>query len=183
MYKDGKKIGVNIDYFVSGKTKIKEQVSQNFESELIEYTELGLTVSVKHFKNEKPHGLWSFYFEDGKTVQQKYSYMDGKLHGNRYAYYPSGKIKKEEILKFNLLAGPVKSYFENGKPEEVGEYRSNRKHGLFTTYFSTGQIREQGQYVGDKKQGEWKEYDEQGNLLRTTIFKAGILVETRDEIK
>jgi antitoxin component YwqK of YwqJK toxin-antitoxin module len=45
-------------------------------------------------------------------------------------------------------------------------------------YFNNGTIKEQGDFIGDKKHGEWKEFDEQGNLKRTLIFKAGNLVQT-----
>ena len=33
------------------------------------------------------------------------------------------------------------------------------------------------EFIADKKHKEWKEFDEQGNLKRTLIFKAGILVQ------
>jgi antitoxin component YwqK of YwqJK toxin-antitoxin module len=157
--------------------------ANGIESTVTEYTEAGALVSEKHLKNDKPHGLWTVYHPDGKTPQTKETYLDGKLNGIRYTYYPTGKVKKEEPIKFNLLAGSVKTYFEQGTLESTGEYRSNRRHGLFTTYFSNGQIREQGQYLGDKKQGPWKEFDEKGNLMRTLIFKAGNLVETREGTK
>jgi antitoxin component YwqK of YwqJK toxin-antitoxin module len=181
-YKENRKTGTNVDYFPSGKTRIREQVAANgIESAITEYTEAGALISEKHTRNGKPHGLWTIYHPDGRTPQIKATYLDGKLNGMRYSYYANGKIKKEEPLKFNLLAGPVKSYFEQGGLESSGEYRSNRRHGLFTTYFPNGKIHEQGQYLGDKKQGAWKEFNEQGNLLRTLIFKAGNLVETREE--
>ena len=73
-----------------------------------------------------------------------------------------------------MLTGPVKTYYESGALESVGEYRSNRKQGLFTSYHLNGKIKEQGEFAADKKHKEWKEYDEGGNLVRTTLFKAGL---------
>ncbi|MCI0750802.1 MAG: toxin-antitoxin system YwqK family antitoxin, partial [Flammeovirgaceae bacterium] len=55
---------------------------------------------------------------------------------------------------------------------------SNRRHGLFTAYHQNGNIREQGEYIADRKHKEWKEYDEQGKLVTTFVFYAGILKET-----
>lgn len=78
-----------------------------------------------------------------------------------------------------MLFGAFKNYYPSGKVESEGEYRSHRKHGLFTAYYENGQIREQGEYIADKKHKEWKEFNEQGNVIKTYIFKAGILIETK----
>ena len=42
-----------------------------------------------------------------------------------------------------------------------------------------GQLKEQGEYVAGRKHKEWKEFDEQGKLIRTFVFNAGILVEEK----
>ena len=86
-------------------------------------------------------------------------------------------------MKANLITGPVKTYFETGAVESTGQYRSSRRHGAFVYYDPSGQIKEQGEYQADKKHNAWKEFDEQGNMVRTRIFRAGNLVETRDEKK
>jgi antitoxin component YwqK of YwqJK toxin-antitoxin module len=64
-----------------------------------------------------------------------------------------------------------------GPVHTTGECRSQRKHGLFTSYYPNGAIHEQGEYVADKKHKEWKIFDEEGNLIQTQVFKAGILVQ------
>jgi antitoxin component YwqK of YwqJK toxin-antitoxin module len=180
-YKDGKKSGVNLEYHSNGKTRVKETAAlKGIEITQLTYDENELLVSEKKFRNEKPHGTWTFYFEGTKKIKRKESYENGKLSGTRYTYFSNGKLATEEIFKFNLLAGPFKTYYEDGTRESEGEYRSNRRHGLFTGYHANGKMREQGEYIADKKHKVWKEFDTQGNLKRTLIFKAGILVETRE---
>ena len=73
----------------------------------------------------------------------------------------------------------VKNYYENGKISSEEEYRASRSHGLFTAYYPGGKIKEQGEYVAGKKHKVWNEYDEKGNITRTYIFQAGILVEDK----
>jgi antitoxin component YwqK of YwqJK toxin-antitoxin module len=136
-----------------------------------------LLVSEKKFKNEKPEGTWTYYWEGSKTEKQKETYEGGKLNGRRIIYFKNGKPAREENLKFNILVGPFKTYYEAGGIESQGEYRSNRKHGLYTGFHPNGKMKEQGEFIADKKHKEWKEFDEQGNLKRTLIFKAGILVQ------
>jgi antitoxin component YwqK of YwqJK toxin-antitoxin module len=75
------------------------------------------------------------------------------------------------------LAGPYKTYFENGQLQSVGEYRNSRKHGVFTFYHPNGKVREQGEYVADKKHREWKEFDEAGNVVKTLVYRAGIVLK------
>ena len=145
-----------------------------------EFTDTDKLMSVKRFKNKHPEGLWIFYYPDGKTEHLKENYENGKLSGIRYEYFENGKLAKEETYKFNLLAGPYKTYYQAGGVEAEGELRSNRRHGLFTAYHPNGKIKEQGEYIADKKHKEWKEFDEHGNLVKTDVFKAGLLVEPKN---
>jgi antitoxin component YwqK of YwqJK toxin-antitoxin module len=180
-YKEGKKIGTNYQYYRNGKIKTKEIASANgIELTQFNYNENEALLSEKKFKNEKPHGLWITYFDGSKNIKIKETYENGKLNGIRYTYYANGTLAKEETLKFDLLAGPFKTYYENGALESMGIYKSNRKHGMYIRYHASGKVKEQGEFIADKKHKEWKEFNEQGNLERTLIFRAGILVQTRD---
>ncbi|QLH31090.1 MAG: hypothetical protein HWD62_00375 [Cyclobacteriaceae bacterium] len=58
-------------------------------------------------------------------------------------------------------------------------YRGNRQHGTYTKYYPSGKIMEQGEYVANKKHKEWKEFDEEGNVVKTYVFRAGILMEEK----
>src|SRR5690606_26999347 len=115
---------------------------------------------------------------DGKTPREKETYQEGKRHGIRYTYFPSGNTEKEETYKFDLLAGPSKTYYPSGELASVVEYRNNRRIGLFTAYYPDKTIKEQGEYVADKKHKEWKQYDETGKLVTTIIYKAGVVINT-----
>jgi antitoxin component YwqK of YwqJK toxin-antitoxin module len=139
----------------------------------------GIHVSRKIFKKEKPEGVWIYYGEDGKTPRLKETYENGKLHGIRTTYYPTGQKSLEETYQFNLITGPVKSYYENGKIKWQCDYRAGRQHGLYTSFYETGMMKEQGEYIANKKHKDWVEYDEQGKVIKTYTFKAGILVEDK----
>ncbi len=183
-FRDGKKIGTNYEYHPSSKIKTKE-VSTNNGIDLSQwnYDTNGVLTSEKKFRNDQPHGQWVYYYDNSETVRLRETYLNGKLTDKRISYYRNGKIEKEETYAFGLLAGPFKYYYEDGTLQSAGTFKSNRKFGLFTSYYPNGKIREQGEYVGDKQHKEWKEYDEQGNLKRTIIFRAGTVVEIRDEKK
>src|SRR5690606_5678334 len=161
------------NYYADGKIKTKEQIASNgIDAEVQTFSEQGHLITEKRFRNTKLHGLSVSYYEGTKVPHIKETYTDGKLSGIRYTYYPSGKIKQEESVAFNLLVVPFKTYYENGNAETIYQYRSNRKHGLFTSFHENGKTKEQGNYVADKKHGSWKTYSTEGKLIKTTTYKA-----------
>ncbi|MEQ8423397.1 MAG: toxin-antitoxin system YwqK family antitoxin [Cyclobacteriaceae bacterium] len=179
-FKEGNKIGVNIAYFPDGKIKTREQVSLNGQTTTVdEYDEQGIQLSKKVFKKEKPDGTWVYYASDGKTPRLRETYENGKLHGLKTTYYPSGAKSLEETYRFNLITGPVRSYYENGKVKWQCEYRAGRQHGLYTSFYESGMMKEQGEYVANKKHKDWVEYDEQGKVTKIYTFRAGILQEEK----
>ena len=179
-YKEGSRTGSNLEYHPNGQIKSKEQVALNGIDVTEEgYDDTGKAVYEKHFRQLKPRGIWIFYGADGKTLKLKETYENGKLHGLRTQYFPNGEKQTEEMYQYNLITGPVKNFYDTGKPESVAEYRANRPHGLFISYYPNGKLKEEGEYVAGKKHKEWKEYDEQGNLMKTYVFKAGILAEEK----
>ena len=179
-FKEGSKTGINISYFQNGNVATREQVSLNGQVvTLDEFNKEGFQLSRKTYKKEKPEGVWFHYAEDGKTPRLKETYENGKLHGLRTTYYPDGKKSLEETYQFNLITGPVRKYYENGNVEWQCEYRASRQHGLYTSFYPSGMMKEQGEYIADKKHKDWIEYDEQGKVVKTYTFKAGILIEDK----
>ncbi len=85
----------------------------------------------------------------------------------------------EETWQFDLITGTVRNYYETGELMSTSEYRASRQHGPYTAYWPNGKIKEQGEFVANKRHKEWKEFDERGNLVKTTVFKAGIVVEEK----
>jgi antitoxin component YwqK of YwqJK toxin-antitoxin module len=69
----------------------------------------------------------------------------------------------------------VKNYYTTGELLSECGYRGSRQHGIYTSYFANGKIKEQGEYIANKKHKEWKEFDENGKLIKTQLFQAGIL--------
>ena len=179
-YKEGSKVGNNLTYFASGKVQLREQVAMNgIDMKTEEWSEDEKRISEKSFRNQVPEGNWKFYAADGKTLKLKEDYEKGLLHGTRIIYYANGEKQVEETYLFGLVTVLVKNYYEDGKLLSESYYRGNRQHGLYTSYYPSGQIKEQGEFVANKKHKEWKEFDEQGKLLRTYVFEAGILKEEK----
>jgi antitoxin component YwqK of YwqJK toxin-antitoxin module len=179
-YQEGAKTGTNVEYHANGAVSVKETVAFNgVDTREEAYTPEGKQLSEKTYHKLRPQGTWVFYGEDGKTPRLKETYENGKLHGLRITYYPSGKKQVEEPYQFNMIAGKVINYYEDGGIQSEAEYRSSRMHGLYTSYHPNGKIREQGEYVANRKHKEWREFDQNGQLTKTYVFNAGILAEEK----
>ena len=175
-FKDGAKVGTNTDYYHNGQIQTQEKFTNGFDSELNAFDSLGTKQFEKHFRKGKPHGSWLLYMANGKNLSAKETYLDGQLNGLRTTYHLNGQKKTEEMWKFDMLTGPVKNFYEDGKLLSQCDFRGNRMHGLYTSYWPNGKIKEQGEYVANKKHKEWKEFDEEGKLVKSLMFKAGILI-------
>jgi antitoxin component YwqK of YwqJK toxin-antitoxin module len=71
------------------------------------------------------------------------NYVNGKMDGQWYSWYSTGKPWSETFFEKGIKSGPTKTWYDNGS------------------------LRYEGQYAKDAQTGTWKYYDEKGNLLKT----------------
>ncbi|WP_162903183.1 toxin-antitoxin system YwqK family antitoxin [Taibaiella koreensis] len=94
-----------------------------------------------------------FYYPDGQ-VKLKGTTKDGKKEGVSYAYYESGKKRKENNWKNDIQIGKTTEWFENG----VIDYKGQLKDG--------------------KEDGKWKYYNDiDGKYIYSVYYKNGEIVK------
>jgi antitoxin component YwqK of YwqJK toxin-antitoxin module len=87
------------------------------------------------------HGVKVNYYEDGKTVHSRVTYVHGRKHGPAIWYFKSGKIYEES------------------------NYYQNRKNGITRRYYETGELYEETEYdTGVELPGK-KRYNRDGTLI------------------
>jgi antitoxin component YwqK of YwqJK toxin-antitoxin module len=82
------------------------------------------------------HGVKVNFYEDGKTVHSRITYMHGKKHGTAQWYYKNGQVHEHTGYTGGYKHGPTKKYYEDGSlmeeltyqqgevlPETVRKYR------------------------------------------------------------
>jgi antitoxin component YwqK of YwqJK toxin-antitoxin module len=106
-------------------------------------------------KNGLRTGKWTVSSEDNKLNLQESNYVEGKLEG------------------------PNNSYFEDGTISVEGSFTKDKREGKWTWYHQTGAVESVINYVDNKKEGDQYFYTEEGDLLRTEVYKNGKLVETK----
>lgn len=147
------------------------------------------------------------YFTNG-NLEMLFFYMNDKLNGDAYVYYPSLSIKKKRFYVNDTLQGTATDYYENGIVESIGNIVDGAKSGIWVSYYSDGIIKSEGKYTVintdevneeglnkilqvffdnwitlnslEVKDGKWKYFSENGKLLKEEFWEKGILKETKE---
>jgi antitoxin component YwqK of YwqJK toxin-antitoxin module len=153
--------------------------------------------NVDESKYKKADGPYEQKSGDGK-IEITGEHKNQKQHGTWKFYDNNGKVLKMETYKEGVLEGPYENYNENGTPDEKGAYANGNKSGVWTKYDSDGSVKEEvtykngeydgktTSYVGGKKRYEWnyvngkqdgeqKNYSDRGlyNLIESYTLKDG----------
>ena len=142
------------------------------------------------FKDDKPTGVFNYYYPSGKLKSVMTFTEDGSKAHN-ISYHENGKkmaegnfvnqkkvgvwkyfsdvdekLVSEENFKNGLLEGKsITYYIDQGKPFEVVEYQKGVKNGEWIKYFMDGQIMTKALYVNGKLNGDFVNYDPDGTLI------------------
>lgn len=101
------------------------------------------------------------------------NYHQGKLHGNRVLYYPSGDTLILETYEDNVFQGPYKSFYPSGKLKLLCHYENNNIEGKWLQYYESGQIKEEVIFTANSENGPFKEYHPNGQLSVEGAYKDG----------
>jgi antitoxin component YwqK of YwqJK toxin-antitoxin module len=85
-------------------------------------------------------------------------------------YYDEANTKLKESYAYKEV-----NVFSHTGDNSIVDVRQV-KHGPYFFYYESGKLKISGSYKDDKKDKEWKYYDEQGNLIKTEVYKNGELV-------
>lgn len=114
------------------------------------------------FDNGKPDGTWKVYDEQGKLMAKK-TYQDGVREGEWITYYPGGK---QVQVKFNLkegkLTGERIAYYKNGQERQRGTYIDSQPEGVVTEWDESGRKLVEVNFKNGKRHGKMTYWDEDG---------------------
>ena len=142
------------------------------------------------FKNDKPVGVFNYYYPSGK-LKSVMTFSEDGSRAHNISYHENGKkmaegdfvnqkkvgvwkyfsdvdekLVTEENYKNGVLDGKSTTYYiDEGKPFEVIEYRKGIKNGAWVKYFMDDQIMTRAFYVNGKLDGDFVNYDPNGTLI------------------
>lgn len=103
------------------------------------------------YKNGRPEGKWTWWFEDGKKMSEGY-FSNGKRNGEWTTWFTGGEEKSRGI------------------------YRDDKLEGRYLKWHRNGVMAFEGNYVQDKLEGAQNYYDTSGKLVITEVYSIGELI-------
>lgn len=159
-YENGKKHGLWISYFPSGRIASQGTYADGEPHGIWEYYfEDGSLSSSGEFIGGQKNGYWSSVSKDGKKISEV-TYTHGK--GEYREYYPSGKLKVTGVIRDNKREGPWKFYYEDGKKEGDCDYENGK--GIYRGFYPNGALQTKGELNDDLRVGTWEIYEPDGTL-------------------
>lgn len=193
--KNGKPDGYWITYYPNG-IKKSEGNRKNYllDSLWIFYNEQGDTLEkINYVFNEKNGYYYKYYtrLDSGvNSIKSKELYLNNKIQGWAYYYYPNGKLHFKIHYKDNYKNGKGFEYDKNGRLIAIDEYRNNnlisrqavnrynskgQKDGKWVELFDDGTIKSEINYANNLPNGLYKEYTPNGKILKIERYENGIL--------
>jgi len=148
--KDGKADGLSYEFYCQGGYNEMYFKDSLAEGTWVRYDKDKQISSVKNYKGGQLNGE-CLYLNKYKQPWIKENYLNGQKHGMFEENYPSGKIKKQEEYKNNLLKYR-KEYYENGRLKSFSEYINGRN-------------------------SRWVEYDENGKKMVDNVEKPPLNIQ------
>lgn len=125
------------------------------------------------YVNQLKDSVWTYYSDFDASVRIREPYLEGKLNGLSYSYYPNGQISEEVEWKQNVKDGAWKQYFKNGALRLSGYYENGLLQGPYEVYLSNNTIEIRGSYLEGKSHGMWRFYDENGEEVYALEYVNG----------
>lgn len=158
-------------------------------------------VYVGQFKDDRPIGTFTYYYESGKTKVIMDFWKDGKTsysrmyHESGYLmargkylnkekdstwvqYDDRGIISYQEDYKKGKLDGQRVVFYEpsNGKYKvmQYSYWRAGAQHGEYKKYHPNSKLSEEGKYIDGNKHGDIKHYHPNGKISMIERYKYAV---------
>src|SRR5579863_5106696 len=115
----------------------------------------GVLIAEGQLKQDKPHGLWMYYYDNGAPKAQG-RYLSGLADGPWSTFYPDGQIESQVTYALGVPSGTYWSAYPEGQDAVRGQYDEGVRTGVWRTYWHDGQLGEEGAYREDQRDGIWK---------------------------
>ena len=112
--------------------------------------------------NNKQHGLWTYYYENGNPQAQG-SYDQDRQAGRWIYSYADGTKEWEVGFLAEQFEGPSRWTWPSGKPHAYGVFSSGLEAGLFTYWGEDGTLSAQGEFDDGRTSGGWASWNEDGS--------------------
>ncbi len=142
------------------------------QGEWKKYHSNGMLRYVGNFKDDKPVGVFKYYYDTG-NLQVKMTHYGEVSYSN--VYYETGEVKGTGKYE-NQKKDSIWTYYDKEGYKKANEfYLSGKRQGTWLIYYNNGQIAEEKEYNNDFENGNWKQYFYNGKTKLTATYVNGEL--------
>jgi len=127
------------------------------------------------FKTNNSYHTYKKWDGNGQ-LYVSYDLKNGKYNGMKKVYYVNGQIQEALPYVDDKPEGTATDWYESGKIKDYINFKDSIREGVTTVYYESGQIEDIGNFKNDLLM-ELKSYDEDGKLIKDTLFENGKKVE------
>jgi len=207
MYRNGKPDGYWKTYYPTGILQSEgNRVNALLDSTWVFYTQTGDTLDIINYRLGKKSG-YRYQYEtvternqvSKHYLKSKELYLDDKLEGPAYYFYPSGKIRQVINHKNGKKQGASREYDENGTVITLYGFHNDimierefvnrvnekgEKIGAWKTFYPDGKLKEDEYYKNGVLDGAALLYSEKtGNVISGRTYRDGNIIEESAPIK
>jgi antitoxin component YwqK of YwqJK toxin-antitoxin module len=172
-FEHGKEVGTFKFYAITGEKHpmvIKKFQGYSGIVDVHFFSKKGIVESQGKMEGKKRVGIWTYFFNDGKTVLSTETYKDGLLDGEVKIFYKSGKITEISHYKSGKLHGNRIRYSDTGVVNENLTYKNGIMNGPAVIYDEKGEIFARGSYENGVRTGVW-EFNMDGEMVKSAPDK------------
>lgn len=133
----------------------------------------------KYINKEIKDSTWKYYDELGVLLSMDH-YKSGKKDGVCYVYLPDGAVAEERSFKDDMMDGPFKEYFAKNVIRSQGKYINGKLEGRVSYHYPNGIEAAAGYYKNGLKNGPWLYRFENGNIKEKELYKNGKLANAKE---
>ncbi|RXJ83198.1 toxin-antitoxin system YwqK family antitoxin, partial [Arcobacter sp. CECT 8985] len=167
-YKNDKREGLCSYFYKNGELKRETNYVNDKKDGTLKQFSKGKITSITNYRNGKKYGKFIEYYENTNIIKIAKNYKYGKLDGDSFEYFKTGKKKNkktyrrdklirelifnplnEKVIKkisFNGYAnkeGKMIKYFSNGKVNLIYNYKNNNKYGVQKEFYENKVLKEE----------------------------------------
>ena len=134
---------------------------------LVGLSSCGSDSNNKETAREERPSMIKKYRDDGTLSSANPVDEDGKVHGVRTNFYEDGKtIHSKVTYVHGSKQGPALWYYKNGQVHEHTAFEGGRKQGVTKKYYPSGELMEELTYEKGEVQPGAKKFDRQGKVIK-----------------
>jgi len=128
--------------------------------------------SLEQFLDGQSHGLYRYWWKNGKKSQEK-NHDKGVAHGLWTSWYDNGQKQLEQWVRHGKLHGPAKRWYRNGNKKDHSFYENGRIINL-EVWKPSGVKCPHTKVVNGN--GVWVRYEEDGSEAWRSDYRNGLFI-------